>query len=164
MDENINYVRNLIKGKIVETIFEEMFRTTGEFTILHTGYEHTIPELAQYQHHVEVKQVLENIRHAPDFVLISQDKTKVFLVEVKFRSKIDKDEIFKIADETLTLWNPSYLFIASNDGFYFSPCNKITNNNGQIEKLTDNWIEPIIQNEYLILLKKFIPEFNPLML
>jgi hypothetical protein len=47
-------------------IFEEMFRKSEEFTVIPFGYEHTTPMLAQYQHILEVKQVLENIRHAPD--------------------------------------------------------------------------------------------------
>lgn len=155
MDENINYVRNLIKGKIVETIFEEMFRTAGEFTILPTGYEHTIPELAQYQHHVQIQKVLENIRNAPDFVLISQDKTKVFLVEVKYRSELDSLEALEIAGHTLRLWNPSYLFIASRTGFYFSPCSSILEHK-DIEVLNESWINKEIQKRYNNLLKEYI--------
>jgi len=162
MDKNINYVRGLIKGKITETIFEEMFRTTGEFTILPTGYEHTVPELAQYQHHVQVQQVLENIRHAPDFILLSQDKTKVFLVEVKYRSNFTNKGMFDIAVEVSKLWNPSYLFLASKDNFYFSPCNKIVNNNGELEVLNDSWIKKSVQDKYLDLLNDFLnSEPNP---
>lgn len=155
MDENINYVRGLIKGKITETIFEEMFRTTGEFTILPTGYEHTIPELAQYQHHIQIQKVLENIRQSPDFILLSQDKTKVFLVEVKYRKNLITDEVCEIAKTTLELWNPSYLFVASMNGFYFSSCNNIQNNRG-IEALSDKWIERDIQKRYHELLNEFI--------
>ncbi len=156
MDENINYVRGLIKGKITETIFEEMFRTTGEFTILPTGYEHTIPELAQYQRHIQIQQVLENIRNAPDFILLSQDKTKVFLVEVKYRSTLDKTEMLNIANDTLKLWNPSYLFLATNIDFYFSPCNRIVINNGKMELLGESWIKNELQKIYLELLNEFI--------
>ena len=62
-----------------------MVRTSDEFTILPLGYEHTTPMLAQYQHHVQIKQVLENLRNAPDFALLSTDRTRVFLAEVKYR-------------------------------------------------------------------------------
>ncbi len=155
MNEKINYLRGLIKGKITETIFEEMFRESGEFTILPMGYEHTLPELAQYQHHVEVKQVLENIKHAPDFVLISQDKTRVFLVEVKYRKNIVPEKILQTAEDTLRLWNPSYLFVASKDRFYFSPCNFIIKSR-DIEGLNENWIKRQIQDKYLLLLNEFI--------
>jgi len=150
------YTENLIKGKITEVIFEEMFRTSEEFTIIPLGYEHTTPILAQYQHHLQIQKVLENIRNAPDFVLLSQDKEKAFLVEVKYRSEFTKEDILEIAKNTLKEWNPSYLFIASKDSFYFSPCNWITNHNGEIENLSENWIPIGVQNMHIKLLTEFI--------
>lgn len=150
------YTEDLIKGKITETIFEEMFRVSGEFTVLPIGYEHTTPILAQYQHLLEVKNVLENIRNAPDFALISQDKKKVFLVEVKYRKELDKEEILEIAKDTLTPWNPCFLFVATKDNFYFSPCNTIVNNRGVIDELGKSWIKERIKEEYLALLRNFI--------
>lgn len=56
------FIKDLIKGKIAEIIFEQMFRESARYTILHSGYEYTLPELAQYQHLAEVKAVIENIR------------------------------------------------------------------------------------------------------
>lgn len=157
MDENsLNYSRSLIKGRIAEVVFEEMFKVSEEFTILPLGYEHTTPILAQYQHMVEVKQVLENIRNAPDFALISQDKRKVFLVEVKYRNTFRKEDVLEIAKDTLTKWNPCFLFIASRDNFYFSPCSSIDNSNGDIELLRESWIKKEIQEKYITLLKEFI--------
>lgn len=153
---NEQYIRNLIKGKIAEVIFEEMFREAGEFTVLPIGYEHTIPELAQYQHHVQVKKVLDNIRNAPDFALISQDKTKVYLVEVKYREAIQSDEVLAIANELLTRWDPVYLFLATKKVFFFSPCHTIVNNAGQISEMTDNWIALEEQHKYLDVFLEFI--------
>ena len=132
---DISFSRKLIKGKIVEVIFEEMFRISEEFTVLPIDYEHTTPELAQYQHHVQIKKVLDNIRHAPDFVLISQDKTKVFLVEVKYRHNLNNEENMLIANKMLEKWNPSFLFIATKNEFYFDSCNSIIINKGEIKKL-----------------------------
>lgn len=63
LDKEISFSRDLLKGKIAEVIFEQMFRDCGKFTILSFGYEKTVPEVA-HQHVVEVQQVLENIRHA----------------------------------------------------------------------------------------------------
>jgi hypothetical protein len=82
--DQLNFTRNLLKGKIAETIFEQMFRRLGKFDIVPLGYEHTTPELAQYQHLNHVKQVLDNIRNVPDFALVSQNKGSVYLVEVKY--------------------------------------------------------------------------------
>jgi len=150
------YTENLIKGKITEVIFEEMFRTSEEFTIIPLGYEHTTPILAQYQHHLQIQKVLENIRNAPDFVLLSQDKEKAFLVEVKYRTEFTKEDILEIAKNTLREWDPSYLFVASRDKFYFDPCHAIVNRNGEIETLGENWIKQEMQSSYLALMRKFI--------
>jgi len=38
-----NFEHNLIKSRIAETIFEEMFHDTKKFTILHFRYEYTTP-------------------------------------------------------------------------------------------------------------------------
>jgi hypothetical protein len=153
---DINFSRQLIKGKITEAIFEEMFRTSQEFTIFPLGYEHTMPILAQYQHLIHIQKVLENIRHAPDFILISQDKKSVFLVEVKYRSRFDKQDILEIANKLHITWNPCFLFVASQENFCFSPCSSIIDNNGEIEELRESWIKKETQKTYLSLLQEFI--------
>lgn len=153
---DVNYTRNLIKGKIAELIFQEMFSVSEKLTILPIGYEHTTPILAQYQHHVQIKQVLDNIRHAPDFALISQDKTQVYLVEVKYRSSFTNEQLLDIAQDLCTRWNPSHLFLATRDHFYFSPCNTIVHANGTIEELKESWVAKEVQRAYLDLLQEFI--------
>ena len=153
--KNTDYSRDLIKGRIAEIIFEEMFRVSGKFTILRFGYEYTLPELAQYEHLAEVQAVLKNIRQAPDFVLISQDKKEVHLVEVKYRSQRSNIKNKEIAKKLLEIWNPSWLFIASPDGFYFDPCNRIVSSGGNIMPLYPTWVDKKVQDEYLKLLKEF---------
>ena len=37
--EDETFIKDLIKGKIAEIIFEQMFRESGRYTILHSGYE-----------------------------------------------------------------------------------------------------------------------------
>ncbi len=151
------YVKNLIKGKIAEIIFEQMFRESGKYTILHSGYEYTLPELAQYGHLAEVKAVMENIRNAPDFILISQDHKEVHLVEVKYRRHRDSKNLKEVVGKTLEIWNPSWLFVASPDGFFFEPCNTVLKNDGKIGALYEKWVDPSIQAQYLKLLNKFEP-------
>src|SRR6266481_6063296 len=152
------FVQNLIKGKIAEIIFEQMFRESGKYTILHSGYEYTLPELAQYQHLAEIKAVIENIRNAPDFILVSQDHKKVYLVEVKYRANRNAQDLKEIADKTLEFWNPSWLFIASPDGFFFDTCGTISKNNGLIGDLYDKWATLNIQADYLKLLNQLEPK------
>ncbi|MDD5430946.1 MAG: hypothetical protein PHP03_01860 [Candidatus Pacebacteria bacterium] len=155
MTDHIKFSKELIKGRIAEIVFEQMFRESGNFTILRFGYEYTLPELAQFQHSVELQKVLENMRHTPDFVLISQSKKEVYLVEVKYRSNYYEDEIKQIAEETLKKWDPSFLFLATPKGFFFGPCNTIVTDNGKIGVLYDKWASKEIQEKYLELLNEF---------
>lgn len=148
--------KNFIKGKILETIFQEMFCEEGEFTVIPLGYEHTTPLLAQYQEYLEVKQVLENIRSTPDFALVSHNEKKVFLVEAKYRNIFTNEDILQIAQSNIERWKFCYLFVASKDGFYFSSYTNIIKSNGEIKSLDDNWIKMDIQNKYLTLLKEFV--------
>ena len=64
---SIKFSRELIKGRIAETVFEQMIRDEGRYDVIPFGYEHTMPTLAQYQDLVEIKQVIKNISDAPDF-------------------------------------------------------------------------------------------------
>jgi len=149
------FIKHLIKGKIAEIIFEQMFWEAGKYTVLHSGYEYTLPELVQYQHLAEVKAVIENISNAPDFILVSNDKTEVHLVEVKYRYRRDADELKNVAQETLKTWNPSWLFIASPDGFFFEPCHTVVANNGVMGRLYEKWVKLPVQHDYLKLLNEF---------
>jgi hypothetical protein len=160
MESTAQFSHDLIKGKIAELVFELMFRDTGRFTVLRFGYEYTLPELAQYQHLVEVKKVLDNISNAPDFVLIQNEKNgdgklHVFTVEVKYRTNPRPEELKEIAESTLKTWNPSWLFVASPGGFYFAPCSAVVSDDGAMSPLSDNWVDQKTKAKYLEILKDF---------
>lgn len=154
--EDKSFARNLVKGRITETIFYLMFAEVGEYTITPFGYEHTIPALAQYQQTVDVKQVLDTIKKTPDFILMSQDKCKVFFVEVKFRAIRHAVDLLQIAEAIDTRWHPAWLFCASLDGFFYAPCRSIIGTKGEISPLTTTWIPKEIQQKYLSLLNEFL--------
>ena len=158
MKNTIEFSRNLIKGRITEVVFEQMFRESGKFTILRSGYEYTFPELAQYRQLPKVELYLKKIRHNVDFILISDDKKEVYLVEVKYRTNLTPKDIKKIALETREIQNPSWLFVASPEGFFFEPCNIILKKNGKIGRLYDKWVSKEIQDKYLKLMNEFKPK------
>jgi hypothetical protein len=135
-----------------------MFIDIGRFTILRSGYEYTFPELAQYKQLPEVEKYLENVRRIPDFIIISDDRKRAFIVEVKYRSQREDKNILEIATNTLKIWNPSWLFVASPDGFFFGPCNAIKKNKGKISRLSGNWVNKETQNQYLNLMNEFKPK------
>lgn len=151
---NISFARNLVKGKIAETIFAQMHREAGEYTVLEFGYEKIIPELIQ-QGYKENNGMIETLRTAPDFAVIDQRTKKVKLIEVKYMRSLNANYVLKDAERMSQSWNPSYLFVASFDGFYFDEINKIKNNLGEISRLRYSQIAEDLQKQYLQILIDF---------
>src|SRR3989344_9315585 len=77
------YKEGMIKGRIAETLIEELFLSLG-FNVFRYGMENTVPGIMELLRGVR-GDVATNIRRMPDFVIQSKDK-KVFFVEVKFRA------------------------------------------------------------------------------
>lgn len=152
----IEFSEQLIKGKIAELLFSQMFRNGKKFTIIPFGYENTFPEIAQYLYMADDKEIFETIRNAPDFALVSHDKKDVYLVEVKYRNTLVDAYIKTDADKIQNQWKSVQLFIATPDGFYLDDCSNIISNNGTIKALDYSWISEPEQKEYLRLLNEFI--------
>ena len=84
------YKEGMIKGRIAETLIEELFLSLG-YNVFRYGMENTVPGIMELLKGVR-GEVATNIRRMPDFV-IQKDKN-VFFVEVKFRAS----EEFSITD------------------------------------------------------------------
>lgn len=121
----VEFSKQLIKGKIAELIFSQMFRNSNKFTVIPFGYENTFPEIAQYAYMANDIKVLDTIRSAPDFALVSHDKKDVYLVEVKYRSFLDNKHIKEMAEKIQNRWKSVQLFVATPSGFYFGNCSDI---------------------------------------
>jgi hypothetical protein len=155
MNENeITFSRNLVKGKIAETVFAQMLRSTGEFTVLEFGYEKIIPELVQ-QGDKDSDDMVETLRTAPDFAVINRKTKEVHLIEVKYRHSFYDSNILKIAERMGKSWNPSFLFLASKDGFYYGEVRDLIENKGKIERLEHPQIPPETQEVFLKILNDF---------
>jgi hypothetical protein len=155
IEKEISFSRDLLKGKIAEVIFEQMFRDCGKFTILPFGYEKTVPEVAQYAHILEVKKVLDNIRHAPDFIIITQDRSQIYLVEVKYRSNLSSRDIKAVAEKIRERWDVAWLFVATPQGFFFDAINRVISSDGKIPTLSNSWIDTETQKHFLALMMEF---------
>ena len=151
---NINFARQLVKGKIAETIFSQMFRESGSFTVLEFGYEKVIPEMIQ-QGFNENNPMIETLRTAPDFAVIDRDTRQVKLIEVKYQRSLNSEYTLKASNRMSQSWNPSYLFIATLDGFYMDEIANIIKNNGEISQLNHQQINTNLQNDYLEISRKF---------
>ena len=152
--DTINFTRNLVKGRIAETIFSQMLRDAGVFTVLEFGYEKIIPDLLQYNHGHD-DPVIETLRTAPDFAVINHETKEVRLVEVKYRRVMNNLIVKSCAEKMHASWNPSFLFLATLDGFYFDEVSKIIENNGHISRLVHPQLPAELQDEYLKILKDF---------
>jgi hypothetical protein len=153
-NNDISFARNLVKGKIAETVFAQMLRSTGSFTVLDFGYEKIIPELVGRGNGGD-SEMVETLRTAPDFAVINNITKEVHLIEVKYRARFINQNVLDIAERMSRNWNPSYLFLASKDGFYFGEVRSLVENGGDIKRLEHPQIPQEIQNEFLKILNDF---------
>lgn len=76
------WISGVIKGRIAETIVEELFRSLG-FQVFSYGMENSIPGIKDLLKGVR-GDVSKNIRQMPDFVVFKDQKAH--FVEVKYRA------------------------------------------------------------------------------
>lgn len=154
--EQVDFSRQLIKGKIVEMIFSQMLREAGNFTVLAFGYENILPELVQRQGDLKLKPTMDVVKSAPDFVVINNNTHDVHLIEVKYRREISKETVLEIADKIYSSWKPAHLFIATQKGFFYGKVSEIIEAGGNIHAFYHPNISKDIQAKYLHLIKEFI--------
>jgi len=149
-----DFQTNLIKGKIAELVFQQMFAEAGKYTILPLGYERVLPGLLDWHNN----DILKPIRSAPDFVLIPKDEKdeNILIVEVKFRTHITLEDNLERATEQNKRWNPSYMFVATLERFYFGKCVEIIEKHGMMGELNDAYASVDMQKKYLNILKEFL--------
>lgn len=151
----VDFTDRLIKGQIAETVFEQMLRATKKFTVLSFGYEKILPEIIRMNDMNFDDETYKTIRRAPDFAVIDNVTKNVSLIEVKYRRIYTREAISIIAKKIDESWNPSFLFLATQNGFYYGNVQEIIKNSGEINPLPDEMISKKSQNEYLKLIHKF---------
>lgn len=78
-----NYRYNMIKGRIAETLIQELFLSLG-YNVFRYGMENTIPGIMELLKGVK-SEVATEIKRMPDFVIQNPKTSEVFFIEVKFR-------------------------------------------------------------------------------
>ena|SRR3989338_3767030 len=58
--------------------------------------------------------------------------------------------------EVFKRWPGAYIFLATQEGFFFGRCERIVEEDGAIEPLSTEWVNTNKQKEYLDLLCKYI--------
>jgi len=79
-----NYRYNVIKGRIAETLIQELFLQL-KYYVFRYGMENTIPGVMDLLKGVK-SEVAEEIKRMPDFVVQNPTNGEVYFVEVKFRA------------------------------------------------------------------------------
>jgi hypothetical protein len=83
-DEQKKFRYGMIKGRIAETLVQELFLSLG-YNVFRYGMENTIPGIMELLKGIRSDVALE-IRRMPDFVMQNPNTKEVYFVEVKFRS------------------------------------------------------------------------------
>lgn len=91
-DRQREYRYNMIKGRIAETLIQELFLSLG-YNVFRFGMENTIPGIMELLKGVR-SDVAQEIRRMPDFVIQNPKNKDVYFIEVKFRANGE----FRVAD------------------------------------------------------------------
>jgi hypothetical protein len=94
-DKDRNYRYGMIKGRIAETLIQELFLSLG-YNVFRYGMENTIPGIMELLKGVR-SDVAQEIRRMPDFVMQNPKTKDVYFIEVKFRAsgEFDLDDLHK---------------------------------------------------------------------
>lgn len=104
-----NYIYNIAKGRIAESIFEELFKKLG-YTVARSGQEVKFPELLNGQKLPRNNPAYSFIRELPDFIIHKGNFLRHF--EIRYRT-----------DEYLTFDKISRIYLDSTYYVLFSPNN-----------------------------------------
>lgn len=83
-EDQRRYRYNMIKGRIAETLIQELFLSLN-YNVFHFGMENTIPGIMELLKGVRT-DVAQEIRRMPDFVMQNPTSKEVYFMEVKFRA------------------------------------------------------------------------------
>jgi hypothetical protein len=83
-DKDKIYRYSMIKGRIGETLIQELFLSLG-YNVFRYGMENTIPGIMELLKGVR-SDVAQEIRRMPDFVIQDPKSKSVYFIEVKFRA------------------------------------------------------------------------------
>lgn len=79
-----HFSHNLIKGRVAETIIQELFQANG-YNVFSYGMERTVPAIIHGIRGMNT-EVAKAIRSMPDFVMQNTRNGELFYVEVKYRA------------------------------------------------------------------------------
>ena len=114
-ESSIKFASNVVKGRIAETLVEEMFKNSG-YKVYRFGYEAILQNISQSHIKLQDSETKEKIRSIPDFIVVSP-KGSIQLIEVKYSSsgKLNRSELQKYLD----FWSESRIIIVTPNEPHF---------------------------------------------
>ena len=116
-----NFAESMLKGRMAETLFEELMRESGN-VVYRFGYEAIVQNLVQLEGRFNrYNEVAEKIRSIPDFIVIDKKGKPVF-VEVKFRWKSELhagDYSSKLIERIEKYWGAKIVLVNCWEQPYF---------------------------------------------
>jgi hypothetical protein len=107
-DKDRTYRYNMIKGRIAETLIQELFLQL-KYNVFRYGMENTIPGIMDLLKGVK-SEVADEIKRMPDFVIQNPKSGEVYFIEVKFRAA----ETFVFSDLPKNYaWENVYIILVS---------------------------------------------------
>ncbi|WP_321418116.1 hypothetical protein [uncultured Methanomethylovorans sp.] len=91
-EKESGFIENMIKGRIAETLVEELFTYLG-YSVFRYNIVNTVPGVMQLLKGVR-SDVASNIKKMPDLVIQDPNSGKVYFTDIKFR----KNESFTLDD------------------------------------------------------------------
>lgn len=162
MNNNKDYAEGMLKGRMAETLVDELLRKSGN-TVYRFGYEAILQNLTQIKKAFDLhSEVGQRIRAIPDFIVIGKDGNPIF-VEVKFRWNGKLHDNDKVSIERIKhFWSAKMIFVNCSEKPYFrvSETPYVDNEGNLVSKaLTDDpdWkIDPVVYSEFESLVEKYL--------
>ncbi len=110
--------RNRLKGSVTQALVRSLLTDAG-ITVVPLGIEEVVREVsdmeaAQYA----ALDLPDTLKKLPDFFAVNRERTKSWLIEVKFRKTWNEEvqkQLYNILREQVETWHPLYLIIFFGD-------------------------------------------------
>lgn len=160
--EQQDYAESMLKGRMAETLFEEMMKASGN-TIYRFGYEAILQNISQLREKFDRYGAAgEKIRSIPDFIVLDKENKPIF-VEVKYRwnSQAHPDDV-KRFDMLRELWGATVVLVSCHEKPYFRVTRPPYFVDGSqlltapLLSATEFNVKPEIYEKYEVLVEKYL--------
>ena len=152
----MSFEENLIKGKIVETIFQQMFIETDKYELYSFEATVDLSSIQHLSHHKDIQNILDGSSPVPQCIIVPKGKDEVYIINTLYSESYHSNDLIDQARDSHDKWEYSWLFLATRYHFHFDSCWNIMNSNGHMDLLPYTWIPRDIQDKYKSLLHQFL--------